>query len=90
MFDEHFTPTQAYAKASEFLEVPTDKPEASTFDPQVSTSDPQALAMMSISHEYLFPRDLEMHTWFANSGDSHHVTSNSSYLHTKKPYSGNC
>lgn len=44
-FDEHFTHTQAYAKASEFSYAPIDKPEASTFDPQ-------ALPIMSTAHKY--------------------------------------
>lgn len=44
---------------------------------------------MSTTHEYYVPRYLERHTWFSDSCDSHHLTSNSTYLHTKQSYSGN-
>lgn len=45
---------------------------------------------MSTLHEYSLPRDLESQAWFADSCASHHLTSNSIYLHAKKPYSGTC
>lgn len=61
----------------------TNKLEASIFYPQ-------ALAIMSITHKYSLPRDLESQAWLTYLGTSHHLNPNSSYLHIKKLYSCSC
>lgn len=59
-----------------------------TYNFETYTYESQGVALMTSTRSYSLPKELESHAWFMNSGASYNLTSNPTFLHSKKLYEG--
>lgn len=81
-YDELFEPSHARTQSN--------SQAASTNEEQKGQplSSNQASSFLAHQNKFNITTNLESQTWFVNLGDSHHLTSNQSYLYLTQHYLG--